>query len=80
MSEVMYRVTKDVRHLSVWTSDAPGDTRGRYRPICGAIIKGRLTMDSAYESPAALAFAMRRPICKRCSRQAADLATEAGVL
>lgn len=67
MSDGAYLVTKDVRHLAVWTRNhEPRDLTGRYRPICGEAIKGRLEYTHRFFSEDDYQYAMRRPICRRC--------------
>jgi hypothetical protein len=77
MSVIAYHVTKDVRHLSVWTADCPSETQRRYRPVCGAAISGRLESTNVFVGDAACEYAFRRPICKRCVDVAAWLGFEA---
>ena len=76
---ITYRVTKDVRHLCVYTADVDAAWTGHYRAICGAGSKGRLEFTNIFASEADYEYAMRRPICKRCARQAHGLAIEVGV-
>lgn len=73
MSTVLYQVTRDVRHLVVWTSDKAGLWHAS--PICGSPAqKGRIEVPG-FMSAAESKYAMRRPICKRCVRTAQKIAT-----